>query len=182
MSEMKKTNSDFPITPDTKIGALLERFPQLENTLIEVFPEFKKLRNPVLRKTIARVTSLRQAAVVAKFPLAELINKLREKAGIVEEFETDEVQVSFSKDAPSWFSPNKIKQSFDAKSMLDKGEQPINKVLDDCKSLANREIYELILPFLPVPLIENVQKQGFLVWAKEEEKRVIKVYITPSYL
>jgi len=179
---MEKTNSDFPITPDTKIGVLLERYPQLENTLIEVFPEFKKLRNPVLRKTIARVTSLRQAAAVAKYPLAELINKLRAEAGIKEEFLTDEIQVSFPKDAPSWFSPNKIKQSFDAKSMLDKGEQPINKVLADCKSLDTGEIYELIMPFLPIPLIENAQKQGFLVWAEEKEKRKIKVYITRSYL
>jgi uncharacterized protein (DUF2249 family) len=179
---MEKTKSDVPITPDTKIGVLLKRFPQLENTLIEVFPEFKKLRNPVLRKTIARVTSLRQAAVVAKFPLAELIKKLGDEVGIKEEFQTDEAHVSFPKEAPSWFLPDKIEQSFDTKSMLDKGEQPINKVLDDLKSLANGEIYELIISFLPVPLIETVQKQGFFVWAKEEGKQVVKVYFTPSYL
>jgi hypothetical protein len=178
---MEKTNSDFPITPDTKVGALLERYPQLEELLIKIAPEFKKLRNPMLRKTIARVTSLRQAAAVAKFPLAELINKLRERAGIQEKFRTDEIQVSFSKDAPSWFVPNKIVKSLDANNMLDKGEQPLTKVLADCKSLEHGEIYELIMPFLPIPLIEHAQKLGFLVWA-EEEKRVVKMYITPAHL
>lgn len=178
---MENANSEFPITPDTKIGALLEQFPQLEDTLIETFPEFKKLRNPVLRKTIARVTSLRQAAAAAKFPLAELINKLRENAGIKEEFQTDEAVMSFSKNPPGWFSPDKIKQRFDARSMLDRGEHPINKVLADCKNLAKGEIYALIMPFLPVPLIETALKQGFLVWAKEEERQAARVYITPAH-
>lgn len=177
---MEHSQSEFPITPDTKIGALLERFPQLEKTLIEVFPEFRKLRNPVLRKTIARVASLRQAAVAAKVPIADLVNKLRYEAGIKEKFQTDESVMSFSKDTPPWFSPDRIVQSFDAKSMLDKGEQPINKVLADCKSLKAGEIYELIMPFLPTPLIEKSQKQGYLVWAKEEGERLFKTYLTPN--
>jgi uncharacterized protein (DUF2249 family) len=177
---MEKTNTDIPIIPDTKIGALLERFPQLEEVLIEIFPEFKKLRNPILRKTIGRVTSLRQAAAVAKVPIAELINKLRDEAGIKEEFRTDESIMSFTKETPAWFSPSKIAQSLDAKSMLDKGEKPLNKVLSDCKNLKIGEIYELIMPFLPAPLIENAQKQGYLVWAKEEGEHVFKTYLTPK--
>ncbi len=177
---MEKTNLDLQITPETKIGVLLEKFPQLEKTLIEVFPEFKKLRNPILRKTIARVTSLRHAAAVAKVPIAELINKLRNEAGIKEEFQTDESIMSFSKEIPSWFSPSSIVQSLDARSILDKGEKPLNKVLADCKSLKAGEIYELTTPFLPAPLIDNAQKQGFLVWAKEEDERIFKTYLTPK--
>ena len=57
---MEKSESNFQISPETKIGSLLDRFPDLEKTLLEMAPEFKKLRNPILRKTIARVTSLRQ--------------------------------------------------------------------------------------------------------------------------
>ena len=175
---MGKTNSK--ITPETKIGTLLDRFPKLEKTFLEMAPEFKKLRNPVLKKTIARVTSLRQASTIAKIPLAEIINKLRSEAGIQEEFMTDEAVVSPSKESPAWFSPSDIVQSLDARPMLEKGEQPINKVLADCKNLNAGEIYELTTPFLPAPLIDNAQKQGFLVWAKEEDERVFKIYITPK--
>ncbi|GAG12823.1 unnamed protein product, partial [marine sediment metagenome] len=100
---MGKTNSE--ITPETKIGTLLDRFPKLEKTFLEMAPEFKKLRNPVLKKTIARVTSLRQASTIAKIPLTEIINKLRSEAGIQEEFMTDEAVVSPSKESPAWFSP-----------------------------------------------------------------------------
>ena len=46
------------ITPKTKVAELLDAYPQLEDILIEIAPQFKKLQNPVLQKTIARVTSL----------------------------------------------------------------------------------------------------------------------------
>jgi hypothetical protein len=46
------------ITPQTKVGELLDAFPELENVLIQIAPPFKKLRNPILRRTVARVTRL----------------------------------------------------------------------------------------------------------------------------
>ncbi len=177
---MEETKSEFQITPETKIGALLDRYPGLEKTLLEMAPEFKKLRNPILRKTIAKVTSLRQAATIAKIPVAEMINRLRSEAGIQEEYMTDDSIMSFSAESPSWFSTSRIVESLDARSMLDKGEQPINKVVADCKNLKVGEIYELITPFLPVPLVEMAKKQGFLVWSKEEKESVFKTYLTPE--
>ncbi len=49
------------ITPDLKLGDLLDAYPELEDVLIEIAPAFRKLRNPVLRRTVAKLTSLRQA-------------------------------------------------------------------------------------------------------------------------
>jgi hypothetical protein len=177
---MEKSESSFQISPETKIGALLDNYPDLEKTLLEMAPEFKKLRNPILRKTIARVTSLRQASTVAKIPLAEMINKLREEAGIQEEFVSDETIESVSKENPSWFSISRIVQRLDARSMLDKGEQPLNKVFADCKNLKAGEIYELITPFLPAPLIDAAREKGYLIWSKKEGKEVFKTYLTPK--
>lgn len=53
---MAGLESSFHISPETKIGALLDRFPNLERALLEMAPEFKKLRNPILRKTVAKIT------------------------------------------------------------------------------------------------------------------------------
>ncbi|MCU0409486.1 MAG: DUF1858 domain-containing protein, partial [Bacteroidales bacterium] len=60
MSDPKLT-----ISPRTKVGELLEAYPKLEAKLIETAPVFSKLKNPVLRKTITKVTSLKKAALVA---------------------------------------------------------------------------------------------------------------------
>ncbi len=178
--KMQISESRFQISPETKIGALLDKYPDLEKTLLEMAPEFKKLRNPILKKTIARVTSLRQAAAVAKIPLAELINKLRKQAGIQGEFMSDETFESVSEETPSWFSISRIVQSLDARPMLDKGEQPINKVFADCKNLKGGEIYELITPFLPAPLIDAAREKGYLTWSEKEGEEVFKTYLTPK--
>ncbi len=177
---MEKSESNFQISPETKIGALLDRFPDLEKTLLEMAPEFKKLRNPILRKTIARVTSLRQASAVAKIPLAEMINRLRKQAGIQGEFTSDETMGSVSEETPSWFSISRIDQSLDARLMLEKGEQPISRVFADCKNLKGGEIYELITPFLPAPLIDAAREKGYLTWSKKEGEEVFKTYLTPK--
>ena len=177
---MVESNSDFQITPETKIGAMLERFPQLENILIEMAPEFKKLRNPILRKTVARVTSLRQAAALGKVSLPEMINRLREKAGLQEKFEVDEEVEIVSKEEPAWFSPTRIVQSFDARPMLGSGEQPIQRVFNECRDLKEGDIYELITPFLPAPLIDSAKEKGYLAWSREEPTGIFKTYLTPQ--
>jgi len=179
MDKMNGSNSDFQISPETKIGSLLDKFPDLEKTFLEMAPEFKKLRNPLLRKTIARVTSLRQASVVAKIPLSEMINKLRSEAGMKEIFMSDEKSSSLSKESPDWFSSTCIVQSLDARPMLERGEQPINKVFAECKNLKAGEIYELITPFLPAPLIDAAKEKGYLTWVKKEGDRVFKTFLTP---
>ena len=56
--------SDTAITPKTKVLELIEAFPQLEDVLIDYVPAFEKLKNPVLRWTVGRITSLQQAAAV----------------------------------------------------------------------------------------------------------------------
>lgn len=91
------------ITLDVKVGALLEAYPQLEQTLYEISPMFKKLSNPILRKTVARVTSLKQVAEVGGIPPVDLINRLREAAGF-SPFETDEAEMDAEgMPQPAWF-------------------------------------------------------------------------------
>ncbi len=177
---MEASNSDFRITPETKIGKLLEKFPQLEEVLMEMAPEFKKLRNPILRKTIARVASLRQVAAAGRVPLSELINRLRKEAGIQDIFVSDELSEIVTEERPSWFSDSRVIRHLDARPMLDRGIQPISRVFDEAKDLKKGEIYELITPFLPAPLIERAKKRGYLVWVDREEDEKVKTYLTPK--
>ncbi len=79
---------NLPITPDTKVGALLEAYPELEEHLIACAPAFAKLRNPLLRRTVAKVATLEQAARVGGIGVRDLVRRLREAGfddeGIVE--------------------------------------------------------------------------------------------------
>ena len=46
------------ITPKTKVLELIETYPELEDVLIEYAPAFKNLKNPVLRRTVAKIATL----------------------------------------------------------------------------------------------------------------------------
>ncbi len=132
---MDNTSNSFDISPETKIGALLDRFPQLETVLMEMAPQFKQLRSPILRKTIAKVASLSQVAAIGKVSLTELINHLRTEAGIQEEFASDMAADAVAAETPAWFFEDRIVKTLDARSMLEAGEHPVQRVLADCRDL-----------------------------------------------
>ncbi len=154
------------ITPQTKVGELLKAYPQLEDMLIEVAPAFKKLRNPVLRKTVAKVTSLAQAARVGGVSVVELVQRLRQEVGQPELVDAiqDAVSGDTTAEPPPWYDESKITETLDARSMIDSGEQPIGIVLRDLDKLADGQIYKLITPFEPAPLIDRAKAKGISVW------------------
>ncbi len=48
--------------------------------------------------------------------------------------------------------------------MIDAGEQPIGRVLRDLDNLGKKDIYELITPFEPAPLIDKAKDRGMVAW------------------
>lgn len=143
------------ITPKTKIYDLLESYPQLEDTLISAAPEFKKLKNPVLRKTITRITNLSQAATIGNLNVEDLVNRLREQIGQTNIEKWEETGIKYNTQKPAWFNPGNIVNSIDIREMLNKGEQPVHEVLSAIKKLNDNEILEIIAPFVPAPLIDK---------------------------
>ena len=65
------------ITPKTKVLELIETYPELEDVLIQYAPAFKNLKNPVLRRTVAKIATLQQAASIGGVKTEELINRLQ---------------------------------------------------------------------------------------------------------
>jgi hypothetical protein len=155
---------------------MLERHPQLEDVLIETVPPFAKLRNSVLRKTVAKVTTLRQAAAVGGVELSELLSILRKAVGEQSPVDLEASGGHERSEPPEWFTPDRVAQSLDARPMLDAGRQPMSDVMTNLKSLKDGEIYELITPFVPAPLIEMAQSQGFTTWWIRKEEDVIRTY------
>jgi len=157
-----------PITPQTKVGELLKAYPQLEEVLIGIAPAFKKLRNPVLLRTVARVTSLAQAARVGNVPVADLVRQLRHAVGQpdLEMGPGQAVEGAGVTAPPTWFNSDLISQSHDARPIIEAGLQPIGRVLSDLDRLPSGSIYELITPFEPAPLIDKAKEKGFLAFTR----------------
>jgi hypothetical protein len=170
-------NSELIITPRTKVHELLEAYPELEDVLIEIAPVFKKLKNPLLRRTIARVTTLQQAALVGQVPVHEMVNSLRQKVG-QDNLEGLEASNGAQTARPSWLKEEKIVKRLDACPVIEQGGHPLGEVLEGVRDLQPGEIYELITPFLPAPLIERVAAQGFDCWSdKRSDDHFINYFL-----
>ena len=170
---------DVPILPTTKVAALLKHYPELEDVLIDMAPPFKKLRNPLLRKSVAKVASLRQAAAVARIPVEEVINKLRRAVG--QECTTVEeagASSDYFSSQPAWFDPSKIVASIDEREGGSQDEMTLNRVWRHVKELQDAEIVELVTTFLPAPGIDVVKSHGFEAWSVEEDSGLIRTYFT----
>ena len=164
------------ITPKTKISDLLDAYPQLEDVLIAQAPQFTKLRNPLLRKTIAKVTTLTQAAAVGGLKVEELVNALRKAIGQSDISDFDQSQAVYNTRKPSWFSEKKVVETIDVRDMLHEGEQPVHMVLSAVKKLNKKEILEIIAPFLPAPLLDKATGLGYKHWIKEVSGDEFLVY------
>lgn len=169
---------NLEILPVTKVSQLLDAFPQLEAELIRLSPAFKKLQNPILRKTVAKLATLAQAAKIGKIPVDQLVNTLRASVGQepISVQLTDEITAS---EPPSWMKTVQIAKTLDSRPLLDAGEFPLTRVLDDLKLLAPGQSYELIAPFLPAPMIDKVMQKGYACWAQEDAAHnLFRVYFT----
>ncbi len=73
------------LTPGTKINDLLASYPFLVDVLAGLHPQFKVLKNPLMRSTVGKAATLQMAATMGSIPLAELmktiVNAIRERNG-----------------------------------------------------------------------------------------------------
>ena len=154
------------ISPKTKVAELIEAYPQLEDALVHLVPAFEKLRSPVLRRTVARITTLQQAAAIGGVKVEELINHLRTAVG--QDSLAGAEATAYTTDRPPWFTETRVVTGLDARPMLAEGEQPVNQVIADLHALGQGEIYKLVAPFMPAPLVDKATSLGISHWITQE--------------
>jgi len=77
---------------------------------------------------------------------------------------------------PSWLNEANIKQSLDAREILASGGHPLEQVMKEITDFKPGEIYELITPFSPDPLIEKVKILGFEAYSEQESSGLVRNY------
>jgi hypothetical protein len=153
------------LTPDTRVGALLDAHPDLLEALIERVPAFGKLRNPLLRKTIAQVATLEMAARGGGVPLPELLAFLRERLGQPPEDAQAESPAPrpVPSEPPAWFRPEAVVLRLDADQLLAAGEHPVARIRTTLANHPPGATVEVTSSFEPAPLVELFSGEGPLV-------------------
>lgn len=153
------------ITPETKVGPLLDAHPELEEPLIAYVPAFDKLKNPVLRRTVARFATLEHAARVGGVPLADLLAFLRRALGQGGDGCVVEARgCAATAEVPAWYRPDEVVLELDAEALLAEGGHPLGRVRQALAAHPAGAVVALASPFEPAPLLEALRGEGLLVW------------------
>lgn len=148
------------ITPQTRVGPMLDAHPELEAVLLELSPAFAKLKNPVLRRTVAKLATLETAAGMAGLQPRELVAALRRALGQPVE-EAPEAEALPTGPAPAWVQEGSIRTTLEADALLARGQSPLSAALEAARQLQAGEVLLVTVAFRPQPLIETLEKQHY---------------------
>jgi hypothetical protein len=167
MSDLK----NVAITPDAVLAAVLEAYPMLATLVAELVPSFGKLTSPSLRQIAARTLTLEQAAATANISIPQFIMQLRKAAGL-----PDVVAAPTLNGAPEWVRSSQVTETLDARPMLAQSLHPKAIVEQKFSALQSGQIFLLITPFVPGPLIELGRANGLTTWTRQGEAGRFETY------
>lgn len=155
------------VSPATRIGPLLDAHPELEELLIALSPEFRRLRTPLLRRTVARVATLEQAARIGNVPVRELVGRLRQALGQASpEAEPVPAGDDEAATAPPWVAGAAPSCTLSAEEILGSGRTPVAVVMERLAAASPGQVVLLVAPFNPAPLADAVKARGYEVFAR----------------
>jgi uncharacterized protein (DUF2249 family) len=154
------------VTAETKIAAALAADPALVDRLVAFNPVFRKLKNPILRRTMARLASFADAARVAGVPLEALLDVAN--GSPVPAQPSAEPRPAAPAEAapplPDWVRAldRAAGASLDVRPVLAAGEDPFARIMAVVAKLAPGAALVLDAPFDPAPLRRVLAGKGFL--------------------
>ncbi len=156
------------IGPETTVGALLEAYPEAEGLLIGMAPAFAKLRNPIVRRTVAKVATLEQAARIGKVSLRDMFHRLSECTGQRGWELPPEAPSLQAEGEESWLVQACVREVVDADRMLERGVHPIGTIRESVAALKPGQAVLLLSSFRPQPLIDTMRRAGAVVYCVDQ--------------
>ncbi len=172
------------INSQTKISALLKHHPAALEAIITLSPDFKKLRNPFLRKLMAARTTILMASKIGGCRPEDFFEKLKPYG-----FEVDTLAVSVADVAEQAHKsvPPFIKNfastsvfSLDVRSILAEGKDPLSLIQQQVKNLQQGQVLKIINTFEPTPLVKLLEKQGFHSYVNTIDQDLVETYFYKS--
>lgn len=162
--------SDEPILASWKISEVLQKHPDLLDTLVDLSPAFGKLRNPLMRKVQTRLVTVAQVAGIAGLEPAALTRALNEAVGIAAPAEASidarESGGAYA-EVPPWVATAPYSTEVDVRPIMARGEEPFKAIMAVARPVPVGSAFRLQAGFEPLPLYDVLAKQGFAHWARQ---------------
>jgi len=171
------------ILPETRVSRMLKEYPQTLEVLVAASPHFSRLKNPVLRKTLAGRVTVAQAARMAGLEVHDLLRDLNAAIGRQREFAdwlaaqgaAGAGAASEKEGASLEVVRGRPEKVLDVRPIIDAGKDPFHDIMATVKALRGNEVLHLINSFEPIPLYSVMQKKGF-AHVTEKKDGVFHVY------
>ena len=164
------------INKNTRISTLIKENEAVIDTIASINKNFKKLKNPILRKVLAPRVTVADAARVGGVSIEEFLAKLK-PLGF--EFEGDPAQKP-RKETDTTEKVHPVDQEslrvLDVRPTLDSGKDPFDIIMKTVKTLKDDETLKIINTFEPIPLIRKLKSKGYDSWTERSEDGIVYTY------
>lgn len=154
------------ITPQTKIIDVIKPHPELIDILASYNSHFELLKNPLMRKTFAKLATVRHAAKVAGVNLTELIKLLNSSIG--ETVPEEDIRESGHEEKQTQIPVRALIEqrhakiiNLDVRGIMKSGGEPFNVIMQTVAKIKQGEAFTLETVFEPAPLYDVLKKKGF---------------------
>jgi uncharacterized protein (DUF2249 family) len=175
---MTTPSSATPVAPTDRVSDVIARDESLVDVFVQAAPHFSKLKNRAMRRVMARLITVEQAARTAGIPAEKLVRDLNsalglgDRAGAVEAAKTAQTAARDDAGAPSPSGAptrpaNAVVRELDVREDLRSGNEPFSKIMAAVAALGDDEVLRLRATFEPVPLFTVLGKRGFVHQSEE---------------
>jgi len=165
------------ISPETTIKDLLEINQDLViPALIKLNRSFSKLKNPILRKLLARRVSIADACKIAGCSIPDFIKTMKQ-VGVAFEMEITEETSDSPKPA---FKLAGHYRTLDVRPILAQDKDPLKEIMANICTLEKYQGLKLINTFEPLPLIHLLAERGFTHFTVSPEDGLVITYFYPN--
>ena len=171
---MANNNTKISINENTKIAYLIKANPLTIDTISEINKHFRKLKNPILRRTLAKRVTIREAAKIGGVTVEHFLGKLQ-AIGFSIENETTKHSETNNNTMDFDINDEKITE-LDVRPNIEAGNDPFKIIMGAIKGLNDGEILKIINSFEPIPLINILNKKGYASKVERPDDGVVVTY------
>ncbi len=155
------------VTKDTKISKILKEKPEAIDVIAAIHPNFKKLQNPILRRSLATRVSVKDAARIGKVPVNDFLKALQQ-AGFEVELVPDDFQNTPDLEImPPDFSGKEIIE-LDVRPIIHQGKDPFGYINKTARKIKPGQVLLIINDFEPIPLVDYLIGKNFVHWMTQD--------------
>ncbi len=163
------------INSQTKIADIIKANPNAIDTIAEINKHFRKLKNPILRRTLARRVTIQDAARIGGVAVDVFFEKLK-KIGFEIGVENSDYSTKQEQKQMNILTGSEEIVELDVRDNIASGNDPFQIIMAAIKQLPANGVLKIINTFEPIPLIGVLSKKGYESMVERPEEGVVITY------